>query len=293
MRERGVVTVFVKAGEQLTGDIRPSTLVLRSNGSCDLDPERLIEVFGEQRYRFITILQGFGSDDWAAPTRCGEWSAHDVVRHLCDGTRAIAGDVGDQMFDLTAGFDPRVTPRRWLAPSDGEPPAATLRRFVAETEELLAQARQRLARGHSFDVRLPCGSADWTVMTLHSFWDSWIHERDVLLARGDEHPTGGDAVAYATAYGLFLAAVVASLFGDEVCQRLALGDDGGGIFDVDNRGPVTLTVTRVVTAGQPAAQVADALAGRAPAAAVLGDLPASMRAGLTRLADFFNTPVGG
>jgi hypothetical protein len=25
---------------------------------------------------------------------------------------------------------------------------------------------------------------DWTVLLLHLFWDSWIHERDVLLARG-------------------------------------------------------------------------------------------------------------
>jgi hypothetical protein len=55
---------------------------------------------------------------------------------------------------------------------------------------------------------------------------------------------------------------------------------------------VTLTVTRATTAGPPAAQVADALAGRAPIPAVLGDLPASSRAALSRMADFFNTPTG-
>ena len=37
--------------------------------------------------------------------------------------------------------------------------------------------------------------------------------------------------------------------------------------------------------GPPADQVADALAGRAPASAVLGGLPASTRAALSRLAD--------
>jgi len=35
----------------------------------------------------------------------------------------------------------------------------------------------------------------------------------------------------------------------------------------------------------------DALAGRPPAAAVLGDLPARSRAALVHMANFFNTPV--
>ena len=55
-------------------------------------------------------------------------------------------------------------------------------------------------------------------------------------------------------------------------------------------GAVTLTVTRMTTAGPPAAQVTDALAGRGPTAA-LGGLPASSRAALSHLAEFFNTPA--
>ena len=61
---------------------------------------------------------------------------------------------------------------------------------------------------------------------------------------------------------------------------------------MDNRGPVTLTVTQATTVGPPAAQVADALAGRAPVTAVLDDLPASSRAALLHMADFFNAPAG-
>jgi hypothetical protein len=57
---------------------------------------------------------------------------------------------------------------------------------------------------------------DWTVRVLHGLWDSWLHERDVLLPQGIEHPTDGDATVYATAYGLFIAAAVASVFGDPV-----------------------------------------------------------------------------
>jgi hypothetical protein len=64
---------------------------------------------------------------------------------------------------------------------------------MAVTSELLACARSRLAGGSKFDVHLPYGPMDWTVLVLHAFWDSWIHERDVLLARGAEHPTSDDA----------------------------------------------------------------------------------------------------
>jgi hypothetical protein len=162
---------------------------------------------------------------------------------------------------------------------------------VATTGERFALDRARLAQGARFDVRLPYGPMDWTVRMLHGFWDSWLHERDIVLAGGREHPTGGDATVYAAAYGLFIAAAVAALFGDQLQEKLTLGGDGGGVFDLDNRDGVTITVTPAATAGPPAAEVADALAGRPPAAAVLGGLPARSRAALLHMANFFNTPV--
>lgn len=221
------------------------------------------------------------------------WSAHEVVRHLCDGT-ALGASVGpdDRTLDLTAGFDPRTTPRRWLTASAGEPPEATLRRYVTTTEKMLAHLRAQLAQHRSFDVRLPYGPMDWTVLVLHGFWDSWLHERDVLLPRGTDHPTNGDATGYAAAYGVFIAAAVASMFGDPVGHKLTLSGDGGGVYDLDSHdGTVTLTVTRATAAGPPAAQITDALAGRAQTTAQLGDLPSSARAALSHLADFFNTPA--
>jgi uncharacterized protein (TIGR03083 family) len=278
-----------RAHDRLT---RPGQLVLRTGGGCDLDPGRLLEVFGRQRQRFTAVLRGFGPGDWAAPTRCAAWSAHDVVRHLCDGTmKLVALGPEDRTLDLSAGFDPRITPRGWPVISATESPGATLTRFEATTDDLLAVAGGRLARNDSFDVHLPYGRVDWTVLVLHGFWDSWLHERDILLARDREHPTDGAATRYATGYGLFLAAAVAAMSGRPVQEKLELGGRGGGVFDLDGRGTVTLTVTPAVTAGPPAAETADALAGRSPLAAVLSDLPASSRAALSRIGDFFNTPV--
>ena len=205
--------------------------------------------------------------------------------------KLAAAGPDDRTLDLTAGFDPRITPRGWPAVSADRSPGATFSCFLATTDELLAVARDRLAHSHRFDVRLPYGPMDWTILVLHAFWDSWLHERDVLLARGREHPTDGDATLYATAYGLFIAAAVASMFGGQVQEKLTLGGDGGGVFDLDSRGDVTLTVTRVTTAGPPAAEVADALAGRSQIAAVLGDLPAQLTWPPSRAWQTSYTPV--
>ena len=269
---------------------QPGQLLLRTAGPCSFDPGHLLEIFARQRQRFVAVLREYGPADWAAATRCTDWSAHDVVRHLCDGsTRLAAAGPDDRTYDLAVGYDPRITPRRWLAASASEPPGATFSRFLATTDELLVLARDRLARSRSFTIALPYGPADWKVLLLHTFWDSWLHERDVLLAGGREHPTDGGATVYAAAYGLFIAAAVAAMFGGQVQEKLTLG--GGGVFELDSRDGVTLAVTRVTTAGPPAAEVTDALTGRLPATAVLGDLPASSRTTLLHMANFFNTPV--
>jgi uncharacterized protein (TIGR03083 family) len=266
-------------------------LTLSTQGACRLDPRHLLAVFARQRKRFAAVLAGFTPGDWAAPTRCADWTAHDVVRHLCD-CNTILGGTDQRLLDVTAGFDPRTTPRRWPAISASQSPSVTLARFLDTTRDLLALARGRLDRGQRYDALLPYGPMDWTVLMLHGFWDSWLHERDILLARGREHPTDADATGYATAYGLFLAATVASMFGHPVHhQQLTLSGDGGGVFDLDTRDAVTLTVTHAAVAGPPAAGVTDALGGRAPIPPVLGHLPASTRTALSGMADFFNTPV--
>jgi uncharacterized protein (TIGR03083 family) len=270
--------------------IPPGRLLLRAEGPCDIDLQHLLGVWAAQRQRFAAVLRRFGPEDWAAPTRCADWSAHDVIRHLCD-CNAIAAGTDAHALDFTAGFDPRITPRGWPALSADESPSASFSRFLATTAELLALLRDRLAHGLRFDVCLPYGPMDWTILVLHAFWDSWLHERDVLLARGREHPTDGDATSYAAAYGVFIAGAVAAMFGEQVQQTLTLGGDGGGVFELNTHGTVTLTVSRVTTAGPSAAEATDALAGRAPATTALAGLPASSRTALLHMADFFNTPV--
>jgi hypothetical protein len=211
---------------------------------------------------------------------------------MCDIT-AYVPSAGDHTFDLATGFDPRITPREWLSASADEKPADTLARLASRTEEMLALARGWMKAGRRFDVWLPFGLVDWRVLTLHLFWDSWIHERDVLLARGRlaEHPTSDEATGYATAYGLFIATAVAAMFGEQVRHQFELSGAGAGIYDLNSEDGVALSVIRASSSGPPAAQVADAVAGRAVAAAVLDALPDGPRTALSRMGEFFNAPI--
>jgi hypothetical protein len=197
----------------------------------------------------------------------------------------------DGILSVAGGFDPRSTPLEWLRASEGESPNETLGRLVQVTGELVARARVWLTEDQRFDGDVGYGPVDWTVLSLHAFWDSWIHERDVLLPRGIAHPSDSDATFYATGYGVFVAAVLGALFGDPVQATLKLGGPGGGVFDVVSEDGVTVTVTRESTDGPRAEVVTDALAGRSPIVPVLADLGHPI-VGLSRLGDFFNTPVG-
>ena len=91
-------------------------------------------------------------------------------------------------------------------------------------------------------------------------------------------------MTHAAAHGLFLAAAVAPVHGDPVRHTLAPGGDGRGVSDLDSRGPVT--VTRLATAGPPAAEAADALAGRAPAIGLPASIRTARRSNLTGLGTY-------
>jgi uncharacterized protein (TIGR03083 family) len=274
-----------------SGQIRPGQLTLSTEGACRFDLRHLLAVFTRQRSRFAAVLADFTPEDWTASTRCADWSAHDVVRHLCD-CNAILASADRRVLDVAAGFDPRTSPRRWPAILASESPDATLARFADTTRDLLTLARSQLDRGEQYQVMLPYGSMDWAVLILHGFWDSWLHERDILLAQGREYEADAEGTAYATAYGVFLAAAVAAMFGRPVPdQQLTLSGNGGGVFDLHTSQAVTLTLTPATVTGPPAAQVTDALGGRAPGRDVLSYLPAGTRTALCRMADFFNTPA--
>lgn len=227
------------------------------------------DVLQSQRRRLVALLRDLDDDAWRAPTRCSEWSVHEVVRHVCDvsvrwRTLLCGGSLASAGMEA---MDPRTTPVEWLERSARERPADTLRIFEQTSADLVG-AVERLATAGSDDrVAFPYGVLPWSIVAIHAFWDAWVHERDILLPSGHAHRSPAAESRGAAIYGLMMSCVPALLAGAEVRERVVLDGDGGGLFSAQvTRDAVTVVVSQPDQAGDALRgslpEVVDAMAGR-------------------------------
>ncbi|NNE72130.1 MAG: DUF664 domain-containing protein [Acidimicrobiales bacterium] len=210
-----------------------------------------------QRARFAAVFGDLDADRWRSGTRCSDWNAHTVMRHLTDAVEVhLSGFTGvaPDFVEPSKGFDPQVTPDEWLTASAGESPAATLDRYDraarAIREHALADYRagvHRIATG-------PYGPAHWSVITVHILWDAWLHERDVFLVDGEVAPPSISGSASERTLVALYSTLMATVPGHRVGRPLA--------------GTIELEADRPVWARfggeQGALEVAELEAGPAP-----------------------------
>jgi uncharacterized protein (TIGR03083 family) len=222
-----------------------------------------------QRSRLTALFAGFDEATWTAPTRCDRWSVHDVIRHLCDiNVEWLALLRGGT---LTDGFDPRTTPAEWVAGTADRPPADTLSVFERTSRSLLAEVDALADHAATKTVDMPYGTVPWSFVVLHLFWDAWVHERDIVISRGDSHPSTAAESRVAAIVGLVMAGMPSKLLGAPLDETLLLSGDGGGLFRlVVDDGVITVTVdgpaVNDALRGTLGA-VVDSMVGRPPALA--------------------------
>jgi hypothetical protein len=91
---------------------------LSEKAGCGDGPGPVIEAFGAQRRRFIAFLGDLPEPAWRQPSRCSDWSVHDVARHVRDGALAHTAGLAGRPSPFGGGrFDPARTPAQWLARS--------------------------------------------------------------------------------------------------------------------------------------------------------------------------------
>ena len=141
-----------------------------------------------QRHRLAALLAGLEQEQWAVASRCEGWSVQDVIAHLVTTNQfwafSIAGGrIGEPTRFLTT-FDPVVSPAELVEAVRSQTPAETLAAFV-ETNAALADAVTALDEaGWSSMGEAPPGHVPLRAVAMHALWDSWVHERDVLLPLG-------------------------------------------------------------------------------------------------------------
>ncbi len=139
-----------------------------------------------QRNRLATRLAELDDDQWAAASRCEGWTVQDVTIHLCSTNRfwafSITSGLAGEPTSYLQGFDPVASPADLVASSRGVPPTATLDEFV-DGNRALADA---LSEVEDWEVvaEAPPGHIAIGLVAIHALWDSWVHERDVLIPLG-------------------------------------------------------------------------------------------------------------
>lgn len=167
-----------------------------------------------QRTRLATRLAGLDDAQWAAPSRCQDWSVQDVVAHLVTTNQFWALSVTSARNGAPTrfldGFDPVVVPAQLVDDARSWSPAQTLDRFSRSNQDLADAVADLDGGGWDGLAEAPPGHLSIRLVALHALWDAWIHERDIVLPLGlapvDEPDEIAGSLAYVAALGpAFLA----------------------------------------------------------------------------------------
>jgi hypothetical protein len=179
----------------------------------------VVEPWLRHRERFNDELAGLTDEQWSATTRCTDWDAPGVVCHLVNVDAFWALTLGNARAGrppttYLRGFDPSN------ATNDLHGPLLELGRDellqrLAGTTDALAEVVATFDNGDWSAVgESPFGHLPARFLLAHALWDSWLHERDVLVPLGlAPSPEPGELLT-ATWFGLFVGALQGGLLDD-------------------------------------------------------------------------------
>lgn len=243
---------------------------ISTNEGVSLSSEELVGLLADHHRRLIDTWSAFTSSQWAHQSRNAKWTVHHTVRHVADAMERVTSAVhGDPLLDVD-GFDPLSTPEAWLASSDDESSIATIDRFAAASTRFRRGVSDRLACGDDSRDRTVYGTAHWTVNVAHVLWDSWLHERDVLLPLGQPALSSEEEQRLVSLYGVLMALAPSMLSGQSLSSTVQLTGLGVRTIEVSCepgslRSAEVPAIGAVIAGAMPAA--IDALAGRGDAVA--------------------------
>jgi uncharacterized protein (TIGR03083 family) len=170
-----------------------------------------------QRRRLASTLAGLTADQWAAPSRCDEWTVQDVVSHLISTNQfwaySVACGVAGEPTRVLATFDPVATPAAMAAAERAAPASDILERYTRTVEELAAVVDTIDDGQWSVIAESPPGHVAIDAVLLHGLWDAWVHERDIVVPLGLAPVEEADEVRQCLRYVAALAPALAAAGG--------------------------------------------------------------------------------
>ena len=182
--------------------------------TLDGSPAEILEPAVRQRRRLAATLATLTDEQWAHPSRCDGWSSREVIVHL-DTTNSfwafsIAQGLKGEPTQFLATFDPVASPAQMVADAGDVSVDEVLNRFVASTDALTDLLTSLDNGDWTVLAESPPGHVSISALTHHALWDSWVHERDVLLPLGIPSAVEPDEVAACLRYGAALSPAFAA-----------------------------------------------------------------------------------
>jgi uncharacterized protein (TIGR03083 family) len=244
--------------------------------SVDLDPAAVVVAYARHRRRFGASVATLDERSLATQSRCSKWSVADVLRHGCDVDSWIQAVWTGKPLPF-ASFDPVVLPNEFVIAARSVPDLDVRDRYVVSSEMMAADVEGSDSTRWGLPAVTPIGFVPWWLSVLHVCYDSWLHERDVLLPLGVDVPVETEEALPVLAYTLALAGLVIAEPTDVVVAGVRL---------VVGSAPVRVSPS--ASGLDPAADVGhviDALSGRGAVGDALADIDSEVAErleGLTR-----------
>lgn len=180
----------------------------------DADESEPAAAWRSQRARVRGWLGALDDGEWTRPTRCAEWDVTGLVRHLASGSQFLGYTLHKAQrgtaTTLLRDFDPHTTVQA-AASMLGELSPAEARESIADMD---ANVDGELA---SFDettwpalAEAPPGHLPAHICVSHFLFDSWVHERDLMLPRGETPTCDALETEVTLRYVLALASLAAA-----------------------------------------------------------------------------------
>ncbi len=179
----------------------------------EADPHDVVTAWHSQRARLHGWLAELPDDDWDGPTRCEGWDVALLVRHLSSATQflgyTLAAASDGTATTLLQGMDTRTTVAS-AAELLGDRPPTEARAFLAETDGQVDAALDRLGDGGlQATAEAPPGHMAAHLVLSHFLFDSWVHEYDLLVPRGEQPPVDPLEARVVVGYLIGLASIAA------------------------------------------------------------------------------------
>jgi len=258
----------------------------------DADEAEPAAAWRSHRSRLRGWLDDLADEEWSGSTRCAVWDVTGLVRHLGSGSQFLGYTlheaVGGTATSLLRDFDPHTTVQAAasmlgeLAPNDAR---AVLMEMDANVDRELASLERT---DWSAMAEAPPGNVPAHLCVSHFVFDSWVHEHDLMVPRGEIPETDALEVQVTLRYLLGLASLLAGsgtaldVRVSEPDLRVALRVKGGTVIVRVGGAPAP----RAAVIEGRAADVVDRTTGR-DAGKVAGDA-----SGLAVLDDFGSLLAG-